>query len=181
MGMTILNNDIYIGRDEIEYILRNLKMAAVKLANLKKQYDAIKNRTISDAVLLSMAIGNHVLSDMPGIMPEPGEKATRIIDSYRDNLREIYDDTMEAIETEILVIEMVYYQIENSYKVLSPRETIVANEFLIKGCPEKEVSKIAGCSRQTVYLDKDKVLTKLSQAVRIPHEEYILYRGIIDG
>lgn len=176
-----MNNDLYIGRDEIEFILRNLKMAEVKHANLKKQYDAIKNRTISDAVLLSMAIGNHVLSGMPGVSPEPGRKETAIIDTYRDKLIEIYDDTLEAIEQEMLAIETLVYQFNKANGVLTDKERIVVKEYLINGTNDKDVAKIAGCSRQTVYNTINKALPKLAQAIRIPKHEYALYRGILYG
>ena len=176
-----MNDDLYIGRDEIEHILRNIRAASIRHNNLKTQYDAIKGRTISDAVLLSMAVGNHVLSGMPGVSPEPGRKETAIIDTYRDKLIEIYDDTLEAIEQEMLVIEQLCYQVDTAVSKLDTNERIVIKELMVKGTKDKEIMQMLDCSRATVYNTKDRAMPKLVQMIRIPKHEYTLYRGILNG
>jgi hypothetical protein len=165
----------YIGYPQIEELLRKYAMLKALLSNLQVELSSIyaSGRDwvgTQDDYLYTMSVGNKVLSDMPAVFPNPGDKATNIIAT--DGLGEEYHALMNEIMKEINTVWSVIERVDGALKGLAERERQIVTDFYREGQTWKEICATMMLPESFVKEIRKKAIEKMVKLSRITAEEY---------
>lgn len=143
----------YVNYPQVEDLLKNYTALIAKMKLLKLEYEKTlllavaepNNPFTEEEILYTRYIGNHVLSDMPHAMPNPGDKVLNAIHAKDKIIEEgpskgfkpILRDLRDSIHT----IGEVTEKLEIARKGLSQQEQDLLEMFYYKNMTWKEIEE----------------------------------------
>jgi len=169
----------YIGKRQIEELIRNLPLLEALLKNLqlelKRIYALKPDEYISEEeILYALSIGNRVLSDIPRATDMTyGDKETRII--ANNPVDKIYARTLKELINEISIIGEVVEKLNNSINGLTESQQYILRNFYKEGASRKTWKEIAADLDVNITKVKDErqgALEKISKVLRVDFKSY---------
>lgn len=170
----------YINYPHIEELLRKYAMLKALLGNLQVELSSIYAGGrdwlgTKEEYYEAMSLGNKVLSDMPAVFPNPGDKATNIIAT--DGLGEEYHALLKEVMKEINTVARVIERIDGALKGLTERERQVVVAFYCEGETWKQICGDMALEERLIRMIRAQAVEKMVKLSRITQEEYAFCVG----
>lgn len=164
----------YIGYSQIENLLSQYTALRALLDNLKIETNRIyrEHKTgqyTEDDILYSMAVGNHVLTDMPAAYgASPGDKELRIIHAKDKLMAEMMGDNLNDIN----VIGETLDMLTGALMMLPAEDRRILTGKYCENMTWKQIAIELCAERETLIKKRRAAIERLQTVLRVTADQY---------